>query len=140
MAGFDENSIYSLSNSLIRLNNALAYISANYSVLVMSRRIDGSQSWYFRKTFTLGYHRLHTKQKGNSAALDVFNYNGKNSIDLHMYPGQDNIGQHWCFTKQDDASVRINNLSTGPDVFLGVANDIFEPTASAKDGSRQPCM
>jgi hypothetical protein len=140
MAQVDENSVYVLSNSLIGFNNALASTSANDSILIMSRRIDAGQSWYFRKTSTLGYYRLHTKQKGDSAALDVFNYNGKNSICLHMYPVQDNTGQHWRFTKQDDGSLRINNLFTGPDIFLDVANDTFKPRLAAKYGPGQSCM
>jgi hypothetical protein len=139
MADIKAGTKYVLTNSLIGPTNALASTSANDSVIVVPSKSDGSQSWYFLETSTSGYYRLHTEQKGDFAALDVLNYNGKNSLDLHMYAVQENTGQHWRVNKQDDGSVKINNQFTGSDIYLDVVKDTLQPTLAAKDGPGQRC-
>lgn len=140
MAELQVNARYVLTNPLIGPTNALASTSANDTVVVGPTNSDGSQSWYFLETSTSGYYRLHTEQKGDYVALDVFNYNGKNTIDLHMYSVQENTGQHWHLDKQDDGSVKISNLFTGSDIYLDVIQDTLQPTLAAKDGPGQRCM
>jgi hypothetical protein len=123
MADVKPGTKYILTNFLMGPTNTLASTSANDSVIVVPSKSDGSQAWYFLATSTLGYYRLDTEQKGNFTALDVFNYNGKNTIDLHVYSVQDNTGQYWRLNKQDDGSVKINNQFTGPDILLDVIKD-----------------
>jgi hypothetical protein len=139
MAEFKSGTRYVLTNSLIGSKNALGSTLANDSIVVAPSTIDGSQSWYFLETSSTGYYRLHTEQKGDFAALDVFNYNGKNTIDLHMYSVQDNTGQQWRMNKQDDGSVKINNQFTGSDIYLDVIEKTLQPTLAAKDGPGQRC-
>jgi hypothetical protein len=131
---------YILTNSLIGSTKGLASTSANDSVVVAPLDSDSSQSWYFVETSTSGYYRLHTQEKGDFAALDVYNYNGKNSLDLHMFSVHEATGQYWYLNKQDDGSVKIHNNFTGPDIYLDVARDTLQPTLAAKDGPGQRCM
>jgi hypothetical protein len=91
----------------------------------------------FLQTNTTGYYRLHTDQKEDFAALDVYAYNGKNTIDLHMFAAHDATGQYWRFNKQDDGSFRINNQYTGPDIYVDVVKDSLQPTLAARDGPGQ---
>ncbi|KAF2026789.1 carbohydrate-binding module family 13 protein, partial [Setomelanomma holmii] len=138
MADIKTDAKYVLSNALIGSTHALASTSTNDSVVVVqSSESDASQSWYFVETSTSGYYRLHTQQKGDYAALDVYNYNGKNSIDLHLYAIGENTGQYWNLNKQDDGSVKISNQFTGPDIYLDVVKDTLQPTLAAKDGPGQ---
>jgi hypothetical protein len=129
---------YALTNALIGPLSALASTSMNDSVIVVpTTTSDGSQSWYFLETNTTGYYRLHTDQKGDFAALDVYAYNGKNTIDLHMFAVHDATGQYWRLNKQDDGSVRINNKYTGPDIYLDIVKHTLQPTLAARDGPGQ---
>jgi hypothetical protein len=137
MADIKAGAKYVLTNSLIGSNNALASTSANDSVVVVPSTSDGSQNWYFLESPVSGYWRLHTEQKGDFAALDVFSYNGRNTIDLHMYSVQANTGQYWHINKQDDGSVKINNQYTGSDIYLDVVKDTLQPTLAARDGPGQ---
>jgi hypothetical protein len=137
MADVKSGSKYVLTNPLIGSSKALASTSFNDSVLVVPTNPDGSQSWYFVETSTSGYYRLHTEQKGDFAALDVFSYNGKNTIDLHMFAVQEKTGQYWQLSKQGDGSFKINNQYTGPDIYLDVVKDTLQPTLAARDGPGQ---
>jgi hypothetical protein len=139
MADVQKGAKYILTNSLIGSTKGLASISANDSVVVVSLDSNGSQSWYFLETTTSGYYRLHTQQKGDFAALDVYNYNGKNSLELHMFAVQENTGQFWRLNQQNDGSVKINNQFTGPDIYLDIVPDTLQPTLAAKDGPGQRC-
>jgi hypothetical protein len=139
MAELKVGAKFVLTNPLIGSTNALGSTPANDSVIVGPRQSDGSQTWYLVETTTSGYFGLHTNQKGDFAALDVLNYNGRNSLDLHMYAVQDNTGQKWRLNKQDDGSVKINNLFTGSDIYLDVVRDTLQPTLAAKDGPGQRC-
>ncbi|KAH8727126.1 hypothetical protein GQ44DRAFT_825224 [Phaeosphaeriaceae sp. PMI808] len=130
MADIKPGAKYILTNSLIGPKNGLASTSANDSVVIGPSNPDGSQEWYFRETSTSGYYRFYTQQKGDSVALDVFNY-------LHMYFVQENTGQRWRFNKQGDGSFRINNQFTGPDMYLDVVKDTLQPTLAANDGPGQ---
>jgi hypothetical protein len=137
MADIKAGAKYVLTNSLIGTTNALASTSANDSVVVVPSTSDGSQNWYFLESPAAGYFRLHTEQKGDYAALDVFSYNGRNTIDLHMYSVQANTGQYWRINPQDDGSVKINNQYTGSDIYLYVVKDTLQPTLAARDGPGQ---
>jgi hypothetical protein len=130
---------YILTNSLIGSTKGLASTSVNDSVVVVPLDSNDSQSWYFLETPTKGYYRLHTQQKGDFAALDVYNYNGKNTIDLHMFAVHEATGQYWYLNNQDDGSVKINNQFTGPDMYLDIVRDTLQPTLAAKDGPGQRC-
>ncbi|KAH7085514.1 hypothetical protein BKA63DRAFT_598157 [Paraphoma chrysanthemicola] len=139
MAEIRSGARYVLTNSLIGSDKALASTSMNDSVVVTSSSsTDASQSWYFQEIpSTAGYYRLHTGQKGDYFALDVLNYNGKNSIDLHLYSVQENTGQYWQVKKQEDGSHKINNKYTGSDMYLDIVKDTLQPTMAAKDGPGQ---
>jgi len=140
MADIKSGAKYVLTNSLIGATNALSSTSANDSVVVVPSNSDGSQNWYFLESPAAGYYRLHTEQKGDFAALDVYSYNGRNTIDLHMYSVQANTGQYWRLNKQDDGSVKINNQYTGSDIYLDVVKDTLQPTLAARDGPGQRWM
>ncbi|CAO2656252.1 Nn.00g050550.m01.CDS01 [Neocucurbitaria sp. VM-36] len=133
MADIDTTAQYVLTNSVLGTSNALASTSMNDSLIVEPSSSGGAQSWYFIQTDNKDYYRLHTQQKGDFSALDVFNYNGKNSIDLHFYAVQENTGQYWHLTEQDDGSVKINNQFTGPDMYLDIVEDTLQPTLAARD-------
>ncbi|KAJ4365712.1 hypothetical protein N0V83_008332 [Neocucurbitaria cava] len=133
MANIDTTVHYVLTNSVLGNSNALASTSMNDSLLVEPSSSNDAQSWYFIQTDSEDYYRLHTQQKGDFSALDVFNYNGKNSIDLHFYAVQDNTGQYWNLAEQDDGSVKINNQYTGPDMYLDIVADTLQPTLAARD-------
>ncbi|KAH7095169.1 hypothetical protein FB567DRAFT_623467 [Paraphoma chrysanthemicola] len=138
MAEIKSGARYVLTNSLIGSDQALASTSMNDSVVVTSSSSsDAGQSWYFQETSTAGYYRLHTSQKGEYFALDVLNYNGKNTIDLHLYSVQENTGQYWQVKKQEDGSHKINNKYTGSDMYLDIVKDTLQPTMAAKDGPGQ---
>ncbi|KAF1843890.1 carbohydrate-binding module family 13 protein [Cucurbitaria berberidis CBS 394.84] len=133
MVNVDTAAQYVLTNSVLGSSKGLASTSMNDSLVVVPSSSSDAQSWYFIHTDNADYYRLHTRQKGDFSALDVFNYNGKNSIDVHFYAVQDNTGQHWRLTEQDDGSVKINNQFTGPDIYLDVVKDTLQPTLAARD-------
>jgi hypothetical protein len=130
---------YILTNSLIGSTKGLASTSTNDSVVVVPLDSNDSQSWYFLETNTPSYYRLYTQQKGDFAALDVYNYNGKNTIDLHMFAVHEATGQYWYLNNQDDGSVKISNQFTGPDMYLDIVRNTLQPTLAAKDGPGQRC-
>jgi hypothetical protein len=61
---------YILTNSLIGSTKGLAFTLANDSVVVVPLDSNDSQSWYFLETNT---------------PSPVYNYNGKSTIDLHIF-------------------------------------------------------
>ncbi|OAL46070.1 hypothetical protein IQ07DRAFT_590840 [Pyrenochaeta sp. DS3sAY3a] len=132
MAEIDTLAKYVLTNSVLG-SNALASTSMNDSVVVVPTTSDSAQLWYFVQTDDAEYYRLHTEQKGEFSALDVFNYNGKNVIDLHFYAVQAMTGQHWRPNLQDDGTVKISNQFTGPDMYLDIEEETLKPTLAARD-------
>ncbi|KAJ8111356.1 hypothetical protein OPT61_g6033 [Boeremia exigua] len=94
----------------------------------------GIHTWYFTSTSVSDYYRLHTLSKGDQNALDVDNYYGRNSIDMHFYYVQERSGQFWQLSEQSDGSVKLSNNFTGPDIFLDIDEASLKPTLRAGDG------
>ncbi|KAF2630091.1 hypothetical protein BU25DRAFT_265478 [Macroventuria anomochaeta] len=134
MADIDLTARYALINPLLGSSRSLASTSLNDSLLVAPSTSDSSQSWYFTSTSSTDYYRLHTVAKGDQNALDVDNYYGSNSIDMHFYYVQPRSGQFWKVSKQSDGSVKISNNYTGSDIFLDIDESNLKPTLRAGDG------
>ena len=135
MADIDFAARYTLTNPTLGSSRFLASTSFNDSLLVVSSSSDFSQTWYFTSTSVLDYYRLHTVAKGDQNALDVDNYYGRNSIDMHFYYVQERSGQYWQLSEQSDGSVKISNNFTGPDMFLDIDQTSLKPTLRAGDSS-----
>lgn len=133
-ADIDFTSQFALTNPLLGGSLSLSSTPLNDSVLVVSSDTSTNQTWFFTPTSRADYYRLHTLQKGNESALDVDNYYGENSIDLHFYYVQERSGQYWRVAEQGDGSVKISNNFTGPDIFLDVDAPSLKPTLRAGDG------
>ena len=128
---------YILKNELLGSSKALASTSLNDSIVVQPVDFNDSQLWYFTETLLQGYYRLHTVGKGQYSALDVYNYIGRQAIDLHFYATQDLTGQYWHLNQQSDGSVKIHNNFTGPDMYLDLKDGTLQPTLAARDSQGQ---
>lgn len=138
MADIDLAARYILTNPLLGPARSLASTSLNDSLLVVSSSSDSSQSWYFTTTSDSDYYHLHTVQKGDFNVLDIDNYYGRNTIDMHFYYIQpERTGQYWQLNSQDDGSVKISNNFTGPDMFLDIDATSLQPTLKAQDSPGQ---
>ncbi|KAF2127869.1 hypothetical protein P153DRAFT_432313 [Dothidotthia symphoricarpi CBS 119687] len=137
MADVNLTAQYVFTNELIGSSKSLASTSLNASIIVVSSSPGDSSLWYFTETDVDDYYRLHTVQKGDYNALDVDNYYGSNSIDLHFYAVQRRSGQYWLLNKQSDGSVKVSNNFTGPDIYLDIDEGSLRPTLRAQDSPGQ---
>jgi hypothetical protein len=135
MADLDLSATYVFKNELLGSSNALASTPENSSVIVEPVNESDSQLWFATETNLQGYYRLHTVGKGNYSALDVYNYIGSQTLDLHFYADQDLTGQYWRLDIQEGGSMKISNNFTGPDIYLNIADGTQKPTLAAGDSS-----
>jgi len=137
MANIELSAKYALTNSLTGASKVLASALNNDSVIIESAGAGDNLQWYFTETNITGRFRLHTVQKGDSNALDVFSYNGLNTIGLHFYNVGDYTGQYWRLDEWGDGTIKMSNNFTGPDILLDVASDTLEPTLAGGDSPGQ---
>ncbi|KAF1828847.1 hypothetical protein BDW02DRAFT_574519 [Decorospora gaudefroyi] len=129
---------YILKNELLGPSYALASTLQNASLTIESSNIeDDHQLWFANETSVPGYYRLHTVGKGEYFALDVLNYIGSQTLDLHFFANQELTGQYWRFDNVNDGSISISNNFTGPDIVLNI-QDQGKPmlAAGGQSGSR----
>ncbi|KAF2249311.1 hypothetical protein BU26DRAFT_519429 [Trematosphaeria pertusa] len=137
MVQIDLSAKYLLTSEALGSSKALASTGSNDSLLIEPTDSGDSQLWYFTPSALEDHFRLHTIQKGDFAALDVYNYNGRNSLDLHFYANQELTGQYWRVDDWGDGSVRLSNNFTGPDIHLEVNADNWKLTLAGGDTSGQ---
>lgn len=137
MANIELSAKYALTNSLTGASKVLASALNNDSVIIESAGTGGNLKWYFTETNITGRFRLHTMQKGDPNALDIFSYNGLNTIGLHFYNVGDYTGQYWRLDDWGDGTIKLSNNFTGPDMLLDVANDTLKPTLAGGDSPGQ---
>ncbi|KAF2473070.1 uncharacterized protein BDR25DRAFT_387165 [Lindgomyces ingoldianus] len=143
MPTIETSTHYTLTNALLGPSRALASASNNDSIIIVdvSTRSDSyDQQWYFTETNNSNRYRLHTVQKGDFHAVDVFSYTGKNSLDVHFFSTGNYTGQYWQIDEWDGGSKRISNDFTGPDIHLGVLNDTLEVKLAGGDNPGQHWM
>ncbi|OCK87390.1 uncharacterized protein K441DRAFT_623029 [Cenococcum geophilum 1.58] len=137
MANIELSAKYALTNSLTGASKVLASALNNDSVIIESAGTGDNLQWYFTETNITGRFRLHTMQKRDSTALDIFSYNGLNTIGLHFYNVGDYTGQYWRLDDWGDGTIKLSNNFTGPDMLLDVANDTLKPTLAGGDSPGQ---
>jgi len=131
---------YSLTNSLLGPNKALASAPNNDTLIIVDLSSDLSatnQQWYFTSTNTSSEYRLHTVQKGDFHAVDVYNYIGLGTIGLHFFSTGDYNGQYWTLGSWSDNTTKLSNDFTGPDIHLEVNKDTFEVKLAGGDNAGQ---
>ncbi|ORY17837.1 hypothetical protein BCR34DRAFT_529983 [Clohesyomyces aquaticus] len=131
---------YTLTNSLLGPNKALASAPNNDTLIIVDLSSDPSatnQQWYFTATNSTSQYRLHTVQKGDFHAVDVYNYIGLGTIGLHFFSTGDYNGQYWTIGSWSDNTTKLSNEFTGPDIHLEVNKDTYEVKLAGGDNAGQ---
>ncbi|KAF2105529.1 kinase-like domain-containing protein [Lophiotrema nucula] len=123
---FSLEALFVITNPFLDPSLALSSSASNDSVFIDTLSYTSNQKWYFTRTDTPDAFRLHTVQKGDFASLDVFNYIGRQDINLHFYSTGNYPGQFWTLEKTHQGNVKFTNHFTGPDVYLGVEKDSLD--------------
>jgi hypothetical protein len=133
----DLSARYSIKTGHSREQNALASTPDNDTLVIESSDASRSQLWYFESTHIDSYYRLHTEDKGNDYSLDIYNYEGSQTIDLRFRETEDLQGQYWRLDQQNDGSVKISNNHNGPETYLDIQDDTLKPMLAARDSPNQ---
>lgn len=101
----------------------------------------GNSSGQLWKFVPLGVSRyaIRTISLGDGFSLDVVNDNGINSRKLRLAPTADVSGQSWMITTWSDATYRLSNDFTGPDMHLDTVDtaEPYTPMLSTNNTSGQ---
>lgn len=119
-----------LTDQLFGLSCSLAPINLDDLLISVSSSSHFSQSWYFIVTSEWGYYYLNTVQQDDFDVLDVDNYYGRNSTNMHIYyiwPEQ-----YWRLDQRDNGSVKTSDNFTGPDMLLDIVKENLRSTTKAQ--------
>lgn len=131
------------------LSNALASTPSDDILIITPFNQISSQLWYRTETEIKDYYRLHTEDKGDDVALSIYNYEGRQTLDLRFLDTSLNdggygsygmpqvTGQYWHFEEQIDGTFKISNNKTGPDTYLDIDDDSSKPMLANRDSPLQ---
>jgi hypothetical protein len=128
---------YVIKTDQLGATNALASTPDNDTLLIEPFDASRSQLWYFEESDVDEYYHLHTEDKGDEYSLDIYNYEGSQTIDLRFKETQDLDGQYWHLHPQSDGSVKVSNNHTGSDTYLDVEDGSLKPMLAARDSPNQ---
>jgi hypothetical protein len=118
-------------------SNALASTPVNDTLIIEPFDASVSQLWYFTETDIAEYYRMHTEDKGDDVSLDIYNYEGSQTIDIRFKETEGLKGQYWRLQNQSDGSVKVSNNHNGPDAYLDIEEGTLKPMLAARDSPSQ---